>query len=55
MADQKLTQYIVVAFPDLDSLIKDVNALLARGYTPLGGLTLKTVANEAIYFQAMIR
>ena len=55
MADQKFTQYAVVAFPDLDSVVKDVNALLSRGWTPLGGLTLKVVASETIYFQAMAK
>lgn len=48
-------QYAVVAFPDLDSLVKEVNMLLSRGWSPLGGLTLKTIASETVYFQAMAR
>lgn len=55
MADTKYTQYVVVAFPDLESLVKDVNTLLARGYTPLGGLSLKQIASETIYFQSMAK
>jgi len=55
MAEVKYTQYVVVAFPDLESLVKDVNTLLARGFVPLGGLTLKQVASETIYFQAMAK
>jgi hypothetical protein len=52
---EKLTQYVVVAFPDVESLVKDVNTLLTRGFTPIGGLTLKQVAGETIYFQAMAK
>jgi hypothetical protein len=48
-------QYAVIAFPDLDSLVKEVNMLLSRGWTPLGGLTLKTIASETIYFQSMAK
>ena len=55
MAETKYTQYVVVAFPDLESLIKDVNTLLARGYQPIGGLTLKQIAQETIYFQSMAK
>lgn len=48
-------QYAVIAFPDLESLVKEVNMLLARGWTPLGGLTLKTIASETVYFQSMAK
>lgn len=48
-------QYAVVAFPDLETLVTEVNNLLQRGWSPLGGLTLKQVANETIYFQSMAK
>jgi hypothetical protein len=54
MAEQ-LKQYAVVAFPDLDTLVKEVNNLLARGWQPIGGLTLKQIASETIYFQSMVK
>ena len=54
MAEQ-FKQYAIVAFPDLDTLVKEVNSLLARGWTPLGGLVLKQIANETIYFQSMAK
>ena len=54
MADQ-FKQYAVVAFPDMETLVKEVNGLLARGWTPLGGLVLKQVASETIYFQSMAK
>ncbi len=48
-------QYAVVAFPDLETLVKEVNMLLSKGWSPLGGLVLKQVANETIYFQSMAK
>lgn len=54
MADQ-FKQYAVVAFPDMETLVKEINNLLARGWTPLGGLTLKQIASETIYFQSMAK
>ena len=54
MAEQ-FKQYAVIAFPDLETLVKEVNSLLSRGWSPLGGLTLKQVASETIYFQSMAK
>ena len=54
MAEQ-FKQYAVVAFPDMETLVKEVNGLLARGWSPLGGLVLKQVASETIYFQSMAK
>ncbi len=54
MADQ-FKEYAIVAFPDLESLRNEVMHLLARGWQPIGGLTLKQVASETIYFQTMVK
>jgi Domain of unknown function (DUF1737) len=54
MADQ-FKQYAVLAFPDMETLVKEVNGALARGWQPVGGLTLKQIASETIYFQAIAK
>jgi hypothetical protein len=54
MADQ-FKEYAVVAQPDLESLRSEVLYLLVRGWQPIGGLALKQVANETLYYQAMAK
>ena len=55
MADQKFTQYAVVIFPDLETVVKEVNALLARGWTLVGGIQVSSQGSNVYHLQAMAK
>ena len=46
MADQQFTQYAVVVFTDMATLISEVNALLSRGWTTAGGIQVSAQVEE---------
>ena len=55
MADQKFTQYAVVVFTDMATLISEVNALLSRGWTVTGGIQVSAQGSATYHYQAMVK
>lgn len=55
MADQKFTQYAVVIFPDLAQVVSEVNNLLARGWTLVGGIEVSAQGSATYHLQAMAK
>jgi hypothetical protein len=55
MADQKFTQYAVVVFTDMSTLINEVNTLLSRGWTPVGGIQVSAQGTATYHYQAMAK
>ena len=55
MADQQFTQYAVVIFPDLAQVVSEVNALLARGWKLVGGITVSAQGSNVYHLQAMAK
>lgn len=47
------TQYAVVVFPDLGQVVTEVNALLQRGWKPIGGIHVSAQASNVYHYQAM--
>lgn len=48
-----LTTYAVVVFPDLAQVVAEVNALLARGWTPIGGIHVSAQGSNVYHYQAV--
>ena len=55
MADQKFTQYAVIIFPDLGQVVSEVNALLTRGWTLVGGIEVSAQGSNTYHLQAMAK
>jgi hypothetical protein len=55
MADQKFTQYAVIVFTDMSTLINDVNYNLARGWTLVGGIQVSAQGTATYHYQAMAK
>jgi hypothetical protein len=55
MADQKFTQYAVVVFTDMSTLINEVNTLLSRGWTTVGGIQVSAQGTATYHYQAMAK
>ena len=55
MADQQFTQYAVVVFTDMATLISEVNALLSRGWTTAGGIQVSAQGSAVYHLQAMAK
>jgi hypothetical protein len=55
MADQKFTQYAVVVFTDMSTLISEVNSLLARGWNLVGGIQVSAQGTATYHYQAMAK
>ena len=55
MADQQLTQYAVVVFTDMSTLISEVNNLLNRGWTLVGGIAVSVQGSNTYHLQAMAK
>ncbi len=55
MADQQFTQYAVVIFPDLNQVVSEVNNLLARGWTLVGGIEVSSQGSNVYHLQAMAK
>lgn len=55
MADQKFTQYAVVIFPDLNQVVSEVNNLLARGWSLVGGIQVSAQGSNVYHLQAIAK
>lgn len=55
MSEQKFTQYAVVVFPDLAQVVNEVNALLARGWQPVGGIQVSAQGSNVYHYQAVVK
>lgn len=55
MSDQQFTQYAVVVFPDLATTVAEVNALLARGWKVVGGISVSAQGTATYHYQAMVK
>ena len=51
----KFTQYAVVVFPDLTQVVGEVNALLARGWSVVGGIHVSAQASNVYHYQAVAK
>ena len=51
----KYSQYAVVVFPDLGQVVGEVNALLARGWTVIGGIQISAQASNVYHYQAVAK
>jgi len=55
MADQKFSQYAVVVFTDLAQVVSEVNALIARGWVPVGGIQVSAQGSNVYHYQAVAK
>jgi hypothetical protein len=53
--EKAFTQYAVVIFPDLGQVVTEVNALLARGWTLVGGIAVSVQGSNTYHLQAMVK
>ena len=49
------TSYAVVVFPDLATVVSEVNSLLARGWTVVGGISVSAQGTTTYHYQAMAK
>ena len=54
-AEKSFTQYAVVIFPDLGQVVAEVNALLARGWSLVGGIQVSAQGSNVYHLQAMAK
>lgn len=52
MANQ-YSEYAVVVFTDLNNLVGEVKSLMARGWVPIGGITVSAQGTATYHYQAM--
>lgn len=52
MANQ-FSNYAVVVFSDLKTLTDEVNALISRGWQPIGGIQVSAQGTATYHYQAM--
>lgn len=55
MAEQKFTQYAVVVFADLAQVVSEVNALLSRGWSVVGGIQVSAQGSNVYHYQAVAK
>jgi hypothetical protein len=49
-------QYTIIAYPDIEDLIKEVNVRIIQGWQPIGGVSAATQYREGtVFIQAMIK
>ena len=53
--ERQFTEYAVVQFTSLEQVINDVKYLLARGWTPLGGIQVSAQGSAVYYYQTMAK
>lgn len=53
--DKKVTQYAIVAKPDMTLLVEEVNQLLQRGWQPIGGVSALQNGTVTYHFQAIVK
>ena len=51
----KYTQYAVVVFPDLSQVVGEVNVLLSRGWTVVGGIHVSAQGSNVYHYQAVAK
>ena len=49
------TEYAVVVFPSLEQVRQDVNALMQRGWQPIGGIQVSSQGSNVYHYQAMVK
>lgn len=49
----EFSSYAVVVFTDLKTLTDEVNALLLRGWVPIGGITVSAQGSATYHYQAV--
>ena len=52
---KKVSQYAIVAKPDMTLLVEEVNQLLQRGWQPIGGVTALQNGTVTYHFQAVAK
>lgn len=55
MSEQTFKQYAVVVFPDLKQVVDEVNALLSRGWTVVGGIQVSAQGSNVYHYQAVAK
>jgi hypothetical protein len=55
VSEKSVKQYAIVAKPDMNSLVEEVNFLLERGWQPLGGVSVLQNGTTTYHFQAIAR
>lgn len=55
MSDKQFTQYAVVVFPDLGQVVSEVNALLSRGWSLVGGIYVSAQGSNVYHYQAVAK
>lgn len=53
--EKTFTQYAVVIFPDLGQVVTEVNSLLARGWSLVGGIQVSAQGSNVYHLQAMAK
>jgi hypothetical protein len=49
------TSYAVVVFPDLGTVVSEVNSLLARGWSLVGGINVSAQGTTTYHYQAVAK
>lgn len=49
------TSYAVVVFPELGTVVSEVNSLLARGWQLVGGVCVSAQGTTTYHYQAVAR
>lgn len=52
MSNQYST-YAVVVFTDMNTLVQEVNSLISRGWSPIGGIAVSAQGSATYHYQAM--
>lgn len=52
---QQFQDYAVVVFADLAQVVAEVNALLKRGWQPVGGIQISAQGSNVYHYQAMAK
>ena len=53
--EKSFSQYAVVIFPDLGQVVSEVNALLTRGWSLVGGIQVSVQGSNTYHLQAMAK
>lgn len=51
----QVTNYAVVVFTDLNTLVAEVNSLAQRGWHPLGGIEVSAQGSSTYHYQAVVK
>jgi len=53
--EKLFTQYAVVIFPDLGQVVSEVNSLLARGWSLVGGIQVSAQGSNVYHLQSVAK